>query len=167
MRHKYLMNAEGDIMVFDTLKEVAEALGVKKVTRKQIIRGKHKYISMVPSHEAQIPTGEYPELGDFLTRKELKDFCKPLINEQLEYWVKLEGLEFRPSSNHSITRMKLVSLLIKHHFPEYSIRNLKKCSTKVLIDKVKLKMLWDEDLVTLPDPLLRMKLIVLLKNQPT
>jgi hypothetical protein len=59
----------------------------------------------------------YPEVGFFKEEKDLKKFYKQLTDEQLDEWLEIEGLDYKPSDNEPINRMRKCMAILYCHFP--------------------------------------------------
>jgi hypothetical protein len=66
---------------------------------------------------------EYPEPGTYKTEKELKKFYKQLSDAQLDEWLELEGLEYKPCEHEAINRMRKCMAILALHFPKQSKPN--------------------------------------------
>lgn len=73
-------------------------------------------------------TGEYPEVGFFTEKKQLQKFYKQLTDDQLNDWIELEGLTYKPSDNEPINRMRKCMAILNLHFPKQSTGSSKKKS---------------------------------------
>lgn len=60
----------------------------------------------------------YPEVGHFAVKEDLQKFYKHLTDEQLQEWVELEGLEYKPSDSQPINRMRMAMAVLYKHFPK-------------------------------------------------
>jgi hypothetical protein len=62
----------------------------------------------------------YPEVGYFKDEKDLKKFYKQLDDTQLNEWLEVEGLDYKPSDNEPINRMRKCMAILYLHFPRES-----------------------------------------------
>lgn len=80
----------------------------------------------------------YPEKGYFKTEKDIKKYYKQLSEEQLDEWLEIEGLEYKPNDNEGINRMRKCMAILNFHFPKESKGKKKspyaKYSTEELIE---------------------------------
>lgn len=60
---------------------------------------------------------DFPEVGYFKTKDELKEFYKPLQDSHLDQWVELEGLTWKECDNPGINRMRRCMAITNLHFP--------------------------------------------------
>jgi len=61
----------------------------------------------------------YPEKGSFEAKEDLQKFYKHLTDEQLQEWVEVEGLEYKPCpESQPINRMRMCMAILYHHFPK-------------------------------------------------
>lgn len=60
---------------------------------------------------------DFPEVGYFKTKDELKEFYKPLQDSHLDQWVELEGLTWKECGNPGIDRMRRCMAITNLHFP--------------------------------------------------
>ena len=63
---------------------------------------------------------DFPEVGYFKTKDELKEFYKPLQDSHLDQWVELEGLTWKECGNPGIDRMRRCMAITNLHFPSQS-----------------------------------------------
>lgn len=59
----------------------------------------------------------YPEAGTF-DQDQLKKFYKHLSTDQLQDWIELEGLEFKPAESAPINRMRMCMAVLYSRFPK-------------------------------------------------
>ena len=85
-------------------------------TKKQNIKG--TAIQGKVDAVAYIKANGYPEVGQFTDEKSVQKFYKQLSQEQLDEWVALEGLEYKPCTEQpSIHRMRACMAILYKHFP--------------------------------------------------
>lgn len=63
---------------------------------------------------------DFPEVGYFKTKDELKEFYKPLQDSHLDQWIELEGLTWKECGNPGIDRMRRCMAITNLHFPSQS-----------------------------------------------
>jgi len=133
----YCVEVAGEKMTFGTLKDLAEALGVDKVTEKDILSGLYDdmgvYIETeteatdekpavpttpVPKVAPPVTTSEYPGLGHFSDQKALKKHIKKMSDSDLEQWAIHLGLTWKPSEHIAINRMRVAMAVNGHMFPK-------------------------------------------------
>ena len=133
---KYIVEVAGERMEFDTLKTLAEALGVDKITKKDIQSGLYDgmgvYIEEVSEDPPPVdtkteeatkpvpakPDTVYPAVGSFSEHKALKKAIKKLSDVQLIEWATLSGLTWKPSEHEAINRMRVAMAINELHFPK-------------------------------------------------
>lgn len=112
---------------------------------------------------------EYPEVGHFDTEKALKKFYKKLSDDQLDEWLELEGLEYKPCDHEAINRMRKCMAILEHHFPKQpKVKNSSKSKYSDYTNEQLIKMLVDNKL-EVPDTkgseqILRMRAIMALRD---
>lgn len=116
MAKKYNVELAGEVMGM-TLAEIAEGLGVAKVTVKELEEGKYEGIKLVTEDTTPAPTTEYPEKGSFTDQKLLKKAIKKLSDDQLVEWATLEGLTWKAVDHTAINRMRVAMAINELHFP--------------------------------------------------
>lgn len=66
-----------------------------------------------------VEVAKFPEVGTFTTEKELQKHYKKLSDAELQEWVELEGLEYKPCPDSApIHRMRLAMAILYKHFPK-------------------------------------------------
>lgn len=60
----------------------------------------------------------YPEKGYFKDENHIKKYYKQLDNNQLDEWLELEGLEYKPCEHEGIDRMRKCMAIKDYHFPK-------------------------------------------------
>jgi hypothetical protein len=67
---------------------------------------------------AYVKANGYPEVGQFADEKSLQKFYKQLSQEQLDAWVELEGLTYKPCTEQpAIHWMRACMAILRTHFP--------------------------------------------------
>ena len=68
--------------------------------------------------QAYVKANGYPEVGSVADEKSLQKFYKQLDTAQVEEWVALEGLTFKPCEEQpAIHRMRACMAILRKHFP--------------------------------------------------
>lgn len=60
----------------------------------------------------------YPEKGYFKDEAHIKKYYKQLENNQLDEWLELEGLKYKPNDHAGIDRMRKCMAIKDYHFPK-------------------------------------------------
>ena len=107
----------------------------------------------------------YPEVGYFEEQKDLQKFYKHLSDEQLQEWIELEGLEYKPADSQPINRMRMAMAILYKHFPKKTAAK-KKSKYADYSDEVLIQMLLDNEVpceVTEDSRIMRMRAIMALR----
>ncbi|MGL5191229.1 MAG: hypothetical protein ACRC7S_16440 [Cetobacterium sp.] len=91
-------------------------------------------------------TVEYPEVGHFKSKDELKEFYKPLQDSHLQEWVELEGLEYKECDNTGINRMRMCMAITNSHFPSQAKAKKSKSKYVEYSTEALMEMALDNDL---------------------
>jgi hypothetical protein len=108
----------------------------------------------------------YPEKGHFEDKKDLQRFYKHLTDEQLQEWIDVEGLEYKPCpESEAINRMRMCMAILYYHFPKAPAKKKKsKYADYTLEDLVQMAI--DNDVPVEPcddERILRMRTIMALR----
>jgi len=88
------------------------------MTAKKTVTTKGAIITGKVDANAVIKASGYPEVGQFADEKSLQKFYKQLTQEQINGWVELEGLEYKPCPDQpAINRMRACMTILRAHFP--------------------------------------------------
>lgn len=116
--------------------------------------------------EAYVKEHGYPEKGTFEVREDLQKFYKHLTDEQLQEWVELEGLEYKPApESQPINRMRMAMAVLYHHFPKAPAKKKTSKYSKYSLEDL-VQMAIDESVPVEPtedERIMRMRVIMALR----
>lgn len=108
---------EGELSMTDLLKKLQEnnAKIAKENPEKMQPKKRASKVVLETDEDGNIV---YPEKGYFKDEDHIKKYYKQLSNEQLDEWLELEGLEYKPNEHEGIDRMRKCMAIREYHFPK-------------------------------------------------
>lgn len=110
--------------------------------------------------------GGYPEVGQFTEKKALQKFYKQLPTEVVEDWADLESLDYKPSDDPQIHRMRVCMAILYLHFPKAPSKSKPKSKYSEYTTEQLVQMAIDNEVafeVCDSQPILRMRAIMALR----